>query len=312
MRREERRQTVFGYVKPVPGNLLVREYEYYRAAYCGLCRTMRRHTGLLSAVSLSYELLLLALVRMLYGPTETPVRRRRCPLHPLKRRAVMEENPSLLYAARVSALLSYYKIRDDITDDRGLRRLLAFSAQPVFSGARRRARLPGLDAEIAASLKELSALEAAGTASVDEPAEIFGRMLGRIFSYETEGADARVTYAFGRSLGRYIYAADAAEDYEKDREKGRYNPYVRQWNGEPLTCERKAVIHTALLLELRGLESAMNLLPAEGRDALFHIIANTVCEGLPDRIRFLLPKEEGADAPPDGTSRSNRKERSET
>ena len=56
----------------------------------------------------------------------------------------------------------------------------------------------------------------------------------------------------------------------------------------------------------------MNLLPAEGRDALFHIIANTVCEGLPDRIRFLLPKEEEADAPPDGTSRSNRKERSET
>ncbi len=288
--RQKERTGVFGYVKPYPGNLLVREYEYYRAAYCGLCRTMRRHTGLLSAASLSYELLLLALVRMLYGDPTTPVKRRRCPLHPLKRRPIMEENPALVYAARISALLSYYKIKDDIKDDRGLKRLVAFSAQPVFSGARRKARLPRLDADIAASLHTLSQLEEARTPSVDECAEVFGDMLGKIFAYEMTGSDARVTYAFGRCLGRYIYAADAAEDYEKDRASGRFNPYCAMWGG-PLTAERKQNMHTALLLELRGLESAMNLLPAEGQDALFHIIANTVCEGLPDRIRFLTDDE---------------------
>ena len=81
-------------------------------------------------------------------------------------------------------------------------------------------------------------------------------------------------------------AVPGAFRLQKDRASGRFNPYCAMWGG-PLTAERKQNIHTALLLELRGLESAMNLLPAEGQDALFHIIANTVCEGLPDRIRFL-------------------------
>ena len=36
---------MFGYVKTVRGELRIREYEYYRASYCGLCRAMGKCTG---------------------------------------------------------------------------------------------------------------------------------------------------------------------------------------------------------------------------------------------------------------------------
>ena len=56
---------MFGYVKPVPAELLVREYDFYRAVYCGICRCMRRYTGRLSALSLTYDSVFCALVRMM-------------------------------------------------------------------------------------------------------------------------------------------------------------------------------------------------------------------------------------------------------
>ena len=62
---------MFGYVKPYAPNLLVREHEFYKATYCGLCRTMRKSTGALSALSLSYDLVLLVLVRTLYEEDKT-------------------------------------------------------------------------------------------------------------------------------------------------------------------------------------------------------------------------------------------------
>ena len=47
---------MFGYVKPVADELLVKEHNFYRATYCGICRAMQKHTGRLCALSLTYAL----------------------------------------------------------------------------------------------------------------------------------------------------------------------------------------------------------------------------------------------------------------
>jgi len=279
---------VFGYVKPYPPNLLVREYEYYRAAYCGLCRTMQRHTGKCSALSLSYDVLLLALVRMLYlEQTDTPVKKRRCLVHPLKKRPMLEENPALVYAAKASALLSYYKLKDDITDKKGFRRFLAKTALPLFTHSRKKAKLADLDAVMQSHLTELRALEEANCASVDEVAAVFGTLLGEVFCFGLSGDGALVTRALGQSIGKYIYVADAIEDYPKDVAENAYNPFRCLYGDGGINEDQKENIHTALLVQLCEAEAAMNLLPRENRDAVIHIIENTVCEGLPRRIRFL-------------------------
>ena len=97
---------MFGYIKPYVPELKVAEYEKYRAAYCGLCVCIGRATGQLSRMTLSYDLVFLAAVRMVLEGITPEFKPMRCLVHPLKNRLVMLENPALMYAARISAVLA--------------------------------------------------------------------------------------------------------------------------------------------------------------------------------------------------------------
>ena len=173
---------MFGYVKPVSPELLVREYEFYRAVYCGICRSMRRHTGIGSTVTLSYDSVFLALVRMLYLPdSDIGVESHRCIAHPVKKRAMLKENSAIEYTARAFAILTYYKIRDDISDEGSFKKLAATAISPITASAKNRAGIIPLEKIVHDGLAAISALEEEGCASVDRPAEIFGDILGEIF-----------------------------------------------------------------------------------------------------------------------------------
>ena len=279
---------MFGYVKPYVPTLLVKEHEFYRAAYCGLCRSMRKHTGALSAISLRYDYLLLLLVRMLYLPDESfPVRKRRCPVHPLRSRPMLEDNEALQLVVDVSAVLGYYQLKDTQADSRGMKKATAYALQPIFARAKRKAKRKALEDIVAPKMQELSALENANCPSVDQVADVFGELLGQIFAFGLADADALVCHTFGKHIGRFIYIADAAEDYEKDVKENTYNPLKIAYAGETLTDQRKKMLHTALTIELAEAESAMHLFPAEDTSPLLHIIQNTVYEGLVRRIAFL-------------------------
>ena len=279
---------MFGYVKPVQAELLVKEYEFYKATYCGVCRSMKRITGALSNVLHSYDSVFLALVRMLYIPdAEISARKGRCIAHPIKQRAMLNANSATDYTARAFAILTYHKLKDDIHDERMLRRMATNMLRPIYSSAGKRADLTELSALAEEKLGAITALEEAKHPGVDAPAGLFGELLGAIFSFGLEGADARITYQCGYHLGKFIYAADAAEDYEKDRESGSYNPYVLMYEGKLLSRENKSTIKCALLLECRELESAVNLLPFGNRATIENIINNIIYLGLPKRIEFL-------------------------
>ena len=56
-------RTVFGYIRVRESELRVRELSLYRAAYCGLCRSLGRECGQVSRIYLSYDLTFMALVR---------------------------------------------------------------------------------------------------------------------------------------------------------------------------------------------------------------------------------------------------------
>lgn len=279
---------MFGYVKPVARELLVREYEFYKATYCGICRAMKKHTGALSNVTLSYDSVFLALVRMLYIPdSDFVAEQRRCIAHPMKKRPMLKENPALQYTARSFAILTYYKLKDDLNDESGIKRLGVNAARPIISSAKSRADLTELEKTVADYLAEINKLEQNNCPSVDEPATHFGKLLGEIFAYGLNETDRLVPYQVGYHLGRFIYAADAAEDYSKDVESGSYNPYVILYEGKPLTDDNRSSIKTGLLLECKRLESAVNLLPFGSRATIESIINNIIYLGLTERIGFL-------------------------
>lgn len=276
---------MFGYVRPYVPDLLVRDNDFFRSVYCGLCRTMRSETGAGSCALLSYDLAFLALIRLLYvEDLRTETLHRRCVAHPLRKRPIMKQNEALRYAAHASAILSYYKMKDEKNDGKGMRRIAAASALSLFPSRKSRRKYAELDRIVSSYLTELNSLEKEKCPSVDRPAEVFGKLLGAVFSYGLEGANSRVTEALGVGLGKFIYAADAADDYESDKKTGSYNPYVILYESGILTSDRLMSIRTALTLMLEDIERAVNLLPLEGKDCARRIIENIIYAGLPRRI----------------------------
>ena len=268
--------------------LLGREYEFYRATYCGICRAMKKHTGALSNISLSYDSVLLALVRMNFVKKDgINALKRRCIAHPVKRRAMLEENEAIKYTARAFALFTYYKVCADIADGSAAKRAAFTLAKPVCALAKRRSDMPELSDIMKEKLDRISELEEKRTPSVDIPAAIFGELLGEVFAYGLSDDNRKIYYTFGYHLGKFIYAADAAEDYEDDYKSGAYNPYVLTYGTPTMSEESKSTVRCALLLECRGIEGAFNLMPFGNRATIENIVRNIIYLGLPKRIEFL-------------------------
>ena len=131
---------MFGYVRAATAELRLREYDCYRALYCGLCMTMGKCTGQCSRLSLSYDFVFLAAVRMALLGERIQATRIRCLLHPFRRRNAILKSETLAYCAHASALLTYHKLADDLTDERGMKRARAILSRPLFKKAYRKAK----------------------------------------------------------------------------------------------------------------------------------------------------------------------------
>ena len=261
---------MLGYIRPYPAELKLREYQYYRGVYCGVCRAMGRCTGHCSRMALSYDLVFLALIRLALSggnpsqeQSDRPVRfeKRRCLVHPVRRRMSLEAGEVSDYVACAAAVLNYYKLLDDKTDEQGVKRLRAALVLPSFRRFLRRAerRFPALSEGVAPAMRRLGDMEKEGLPSADEPADVFGEVLSALFSYGLEQDKARIARHIGRHIGRWLYLIDAADDYEEDARRGRPNPLRRLYGDEGLTPERRKHLDVALALELKHAADAFDL-----------------------------------------------------
>ena len=284
---------MLGYVKPVAEELLVKENEFYKATYCGICRSMKKHTGGLSIATITYDSVFLALVRMAYIPdSELGSSMRKCITHPMKKRCMLDDNSAIEYTARAFAILSYYKMQDDLTDEKLAKRMLVSATRPVLAGAKKKAGLSDLADIVKAKLDKITEIEKERREGIDEPAGLFGELLGEIFAYGFDGPDRLVTYECGYRLGKFVYLVDAIDDYDKDLKDGKYNPYVIAYDGAKLTYENKQIVKSALLIECKKLESAINLIPFENKITIENIVRNIIYLGLVKRIEFLDKRDE--------------------
>ena len=284
---------MFGYVRVESPELKVKEYECYRATYCGLCRAMGKCTGQCSRMTLSYDIAFLAICRMvLLG--ETPhYEQKRCLVHPLRRRNVQKRTDTLDYCAGAAALLTYHRIRDDLCDERGIKRMRAVLTQPFAKRWQKKAKRLGLDAldtQIADGLARLAACESAQLASVDTPAAIFGDILADVMAYGLPEDKARIASQAGRCIGRWIYVADALDDAEEDAAHGRYNPFLLLYGHVP-TAEEREGIEIALKNQLFDAEAAFDLCDFVCEDHR-SIVYNILYLGMPARIEKINREKE--------------------
>ena len=283
---------MFGYVRTVNAELKMKEYDLYRATYCGLCRSMGKCTGQCSRMTLNYDFVFLALTRYAIEPCPVKFKARRCLAHPIKKRDNMERNPILDYCSGASAILNYQKLMDDLHDEKGAKKLRAVLLRPFVSHSRKKAlkkdpSLKKLDEKVAVKLAELTQIEASNQIGVDVPAACFGDILGEIMAHGYDGMNRRIAFELGRHVGAWIYVADALDDMREDLKKGRYNPLLELYGGRMPNEEELALIYDATKNKLFSAEAAFDLIEINDL-AIKNILSNILYMGIPQRTAGIL------------------------
>ncbi len=278
---------MFGYMTPLTEELLVKEHILYKSIYCGLCRCMGKRVCGESRITLSYDVVFLVLIRLWISGDPLSFRTVRCAASPFRKRPIMQSNPSLEYSAAAGALLAYYHLADDAADRKGLSRLTARLVLAASGRLRRKAALPALDREISERLAVLSAAERDRTASADEAADYFGQLLAAVFREGLEGSGRRIAGEIGYHVGKWIYLADAADDFGKDRKQGNFNP---------LTEIDKPSLRCAMTLELAETAKGIALL-GETDPGIKRLTENILYAGMPSRMEKILAQYPDPAAP---------------
>lgn len=275
---------MFGYIRTDPPELKVRENEYYGAVYCGLCKAQGKCTGQCSRMTLSYDAVFLALLRLAIKGERPEIKQGRCLAHPFKKRAYMSYCDSLAYCAYAYAILTYGKTIDDIADEKGSKKLKAKLLKPFTRKMRKKALkdYADLDQKVREGLKKLSETEKEQLPSVDIPADRFGEILADILSYGLDGNEERILRNIGHHIGRWIYIIDAADDYKEDFEKKRFNPFIYLYDGVELSESQRQDVATSLKLELLAAEPAFDLIDLDENPNIEGIIKNIIYRGMPN------------------------------
>ncbi len=251
---------MFGYIITHRQELKVREDEAYQAAYCGLCRSLKKRHGRPGQMTLSYDMTFLALLLTgLYEP-KTKTGSRRCPAHPL-RRSFYRENRYYDYAADVNVVLTYYKCLDDWEDERRLSRLLCAG---FLKGRMKKLKvLYGRKiAETGRRLRLLQEVEQEGICDVDRTSGLFGEIMAEWFVYREDEWEKTLRH-MGFFFGKFIYLMDAFEDVEEDLAHGRYNPFAEMCEKESFEQDCGMILKMMMAETCRAFERLPILKDAE-------------------------------------------------
>ncbi len=270
---------MFGYVRINKMDLTFREYEHYKAYYCGLCKYLKRNHTELSRLTINYDItFLIVLLSSIYQPS-AQVFHEKCIVDPVKKKKHII-NDITEYAASMNILLAYYKLEDDVNDEGGIKSRLARRAyKKSFKTAYD--KYPKKADFIKKCLGELRFLEEDQSSSIDQTSNCFARLLEEIFDYKDDDYRDRLRKV-GFNIGKYIYIMDAYEDLDEDLEKGRYNPFTSYKDEREALKDR---VDKLIGMTLARLEEAILDLDIEVNKS---IIDNIIYSGVYLRYKGLI------------------------
>lgn len=272
---------MFGYVKVNKMDLTFREYEHYRGYYCGLCKYLKDNHGEISRLSLNYDITFLILVLTSVYRPKSNVIEEGCIVNPFKKKKKII-NDVTEYAASMNVLLTYYKLEDNLRDDKGIKDKLAYN---IYKGKLKLAyeKYPKKAEFIKNQLEILYNLEQEKNLNIDLVSNTFGNLMGEIFAYKEDEFEKELR-RIGFNVGKYIYILDAYEDLDKDYEKGRYNPFIEYIDKrEELREKADKLISMSLGMLARSVDN-LNL------KVNTNIIENIVYSGVYLRYQNILQK----------------------
>lgn len=219
---------MYGYVKPYRPELKVREHEHYKAAYCGLCHTLKRKYGFMSRFLVNYDFALLAIVLHAMEFTPCEYESKRCVASPHKKKCICVRNRAIDFTASATVILAYWKICDNIADKSFLKGFPYRVLKLLHGSAYRKAKkeLGWFDDAVRDSISQLNELEAAKEKSIDRVADTFANLLSSLADYFEDATAKRISKELFYHIGRVIYILDALFDVDEDKKSGNYNPIL--------------------------------------------------------------------------------------
>ncbi|MCL2254053.1 MAG: DUF5685 family protein [Lachnospiraceae bacterium] len=245
---------MFGYIIINQGEMKFKEYDIYRAYYCGLCRKLKEKFGIRGQITLSYDMtFLVMLLTSLYEP-ETFDGKTNCIPHPFEKHKT-KSNIFSEYAADMNILLTYFKCLDDWEDDKKYNRwLFSEFLRPFY--LRIRNTYPDKAHRIEKAMADLKVLEKKKVDDIDKAAGLFGEIMAEITDYQAdEWQDGLKRLGF--HLGKFIYLMDAYEDIDKDLKDNNYNPFWKKYENPDFDEE----CHTILEMMMAECSKEFEKLP---------------------------------------------------
>ncbi len=280
---------MFGYIKPLKPELKIREYDYYKANYCGLCNALRVRCGFMARFIVNYDFTFVSILLAYAQKAETPLVKKRCLVCPTGRQCVVSDISDRI--ADISVILTYLKFCDDISDNGFFKsffkaRLPRLFIKPAYRRARKIAS--GYALRATELYKELSELEKNKTPSIDETADKFALMLSSII--EGEDGISRILREILYHIGRFVYIIDALDDFREDMLRGEYNPIASRFEiaSEKLPFDICEEVVATLNLSRRAVLSAFELLETNENTGL---IRNIIELGMANTIATVMKKE---------------------
>lgn len=276
---------MFGYIHPERPHLFMKDEMLYKALYCGMCKSIKEGGGQLARTALTYDIAFMSALIHNLKNVDVVVKKCRCALHPLKRRYMVLPDETSVLLGLVNTVLAYYKLLDDKQDGE-LKGIFSFLYKCGYK--RTLMRHPQIVHIIAKQMSAQSMVEFKCSTIIDEACEPTAVMMKELSDYLLgDKADAHSGGLF-YDIGKWIYLADAFDDYDKDVKKGSYNVLYNTFR-EPTKAE-------AVRANEEEINFLFNSLFADMREHLagvkfyfnHDLTDNIILLGIPQRTRLLV------------------------
>lgn len=221
---------MFGYIKTYKSELKIKDYELYKGLYCSLCKRLGHDYGFTGRMTLNYDLTFFLLCRMALKEKDVCFSSSHCSFS-VRKKCVCCSNDEedLKYTAALCIIFTYHKIKDDIYDEGLLKKIPKLILLPLIKSKYKKACsfYPSVVQVIKEEMSNQINVEHGNNYDIDLCADASAKALGTAFSYDLEGDLKSKAYYFGYSIGRLVYFLDAADDYDDDKRKGKFNPFVK-------------------------------------------------------------------------------------
>ena len=231
---------LFGYIQPKREELKIKEFELYKAVYCSLCKVLGKNYGFFARITLSYDFTFLSLLKLSLKNGCNNIERKCCVYNPLKKCNYLKESENDLdYTAAAAAILLYFKMLDNVQDEKGIKKLAFKFMASIYKPSYKKAKNkhPNLALMVEEYIATQTKLENENCSNLDMIAEPTAKLLGNMLK-EIDKTQEKALYYLGYNMGKWIYLTDCLADIEEDFKNNKFNPLLKEGNTKEYAVNR--------------------------------------------------------------------------